>query len=158
MSSKILIKVSYIVKVTFEYKKKQENLITKFVKDFKVIYTTTKISKYFSNKEKIPQEFKSNIVYEYKCLKHQDIHYIGYTSRLLIEKTNEHFRGNTAISDHIACCVKSKITVHNSKVLKECNNKLQTAINEAILIKKYNPSFNKQLIKADITHNLGIFE
>ena len=48
---KHLIKVPYIGKVTFEYKKKLENLITKYVKDFKVIYTTTKISKYFSNKQ-----------------------------------------------------------------------------------------------------------
>ena len=79
----------YIGKVTFEYKKKLENLITKHVKDFKVIYTATKISKYFTNKEKKnPHEFKSNIVYEYKCLKDQDIHYIGYTSRILIVRTN----------------------------------------------------------------------
>ena len=86
-----------------------------------MIYTTTKIIKYFSNKEKTPHEFKSNIVYEYKCLKDQDIHYIGYTSRLLIERTNEPFRGSTAISDHIASCVKfrnEKLTVHNFKVLK----------------------------------------
>ena len=73
------------------------------MKDFKVIYTTTKISKYFSNKEKTPHEFKSNIVYEYKCLNDQDIHYIGYTSRLLIERMNEHFRDNTAISDRKLC-------------------------------------------------------
>ena len=85
---KILIKVPCIRKVTFEFKKKLENLITKYVKDFKVIYTTTKISKYFSNKENTPHEFKSNIVYEYKGLKDQDIRYIGYTSRLLIERTN----------------------------------------------------------------------
>ena len=94
-------------------------------------------------------------------MKDQDIRYIGYTSRLLIERTNEHFRGNTAISDHIASCVKCKherLTVHNFKVLKECNNKLETAISEAILIKKYNPSLNKQLIKPGITHNLRIFD
>ena len=66
-----------IGKVTFGYKKKLENLITKYVNDFKVIYTTTKISKYFSNKEKTPHEFKSNIVDEYKFLKDQDIHYFG---------------------------------------------------------------------------------
>ena len=67
----------------------------------------------------------------------------------------------TAISDHIANCVKcknEKLTVQNFKVLKECNNKLETTINEAILIKKYNPSLNKQLMKPGITHNLRIFD
>ena len=41
-------------------------------------------------------------------------------------------------SDHIANCVKcknEKLTVYNFKVLKECNDKLETMINEAILIK-----------------------
>ena len=80
--------MTYIGKVTFEYKKKLENLITRYVKDFKVIYTTTKISKYFSNKEKNPHEFKSNIFYEYKFLKDQDIHYIGHQEYYSREQMN----------------------------------------------------------------------
>ena len=37
-----------------EYKKKLEELITKYVEDFIVIFTTTKVGNCFSNKDKTP--------------------------------------------------------------------------------------------------------
>ena len=50
-----IMKVPYIGKPSMEYKKKLEKLITKYVE---VIFTTTKVSNYFSNKDNKPNELK----------------------------------------------------------------------------------------------------
>ena len=57
-----VIKVPYIGVRLIEYKKKLERLFTKHDEDLKVIYTT-KVGKYFTNKEETPHELKSNVVY-----------------------------------------------------------------------------------------------
>ena len=87
------------------------------------------------------------MVYEYKCSKDKSIQYIGFTSRPLIERVKEHLKGKTAVSDHISncnICKDERITVNNFSSLKECRNKLETLINKAILIKRYNPILNKK--------------
>ena len=104
---------------------------------------------------------KSNVVYEYKCSYDKSIQYIGFTSRPLVERIKEHLKGKTAVSDHISncnVCKNEKITVNNFGILKECRNKFETQISEALLIKRYNPILNKQLTKPGITHTLRIFD
>ena len=101
---KNIIKVPYIGKPSNEYKKKLEKLLNNYIEDFKVIFTTTKVSNYFSNKDQTPHELKSNVVYEYKCSYDKSIQYIGFTSRPLVERTKEHLKGKTAVSDHISNC------------------------------------------------------
>ena len=156
-----IIRVPYIGKPSIDYKKQLEKLMRNYVEDFKVIFTTTKVSHYFSNKEETPHDLKSNVVYKYKCLKDESIQYIGFTTRPLTERVKEHLRGRTAVSDHIIncnTCKNEKLSVKNFMVLKECKNKFETLINEAILIKRYNPILNKQLTKPGITHTLRIFD
>ena len=156
-----IIRVPYIGKPSMDYKKKLEKLMRSYVEDFKVIFTTTKVGHYFSNKEQTPHELKSNVVYKYKCSKDESIQYIGFTSRPLTERVKEHLRGRTAVSDHIIncnTCKNEKLSVKNFMILKECKNKFETLINEAILIKRYNPILNKQLTKPGITHTLRIFD
>ena len=50
-SFKNFLKVPNIGKPSSEYKKKLEKLSNNYVKDFKVIFTTSKVGNYFSNKE-----------------------------------------------------------------------------------------------------------
>ena len=93
------------------------------------------MSNYFSNKDKTPHELKSNVVYEYKCSYDKSIQYIGFTSRLL-ERIKEHLKGKTAVSDHISncnVCKNEKTTVNNFGILKECRNKFEILISEALL-------------------------
>ena len=56
--------MGYIGKASNEYKKKLKKLLFNYIEDFKVIFTTTKVSNYFSNKDKTPHELKSNVVCE----------------------------------------------------------------------------------------------
>ena len=110
---KNIVKIPYIGKASNEYKKKLEKLLINYIEDFKVIFTTTKVSNYFSNKDKTPHELKSNVVYEYKCSYDESIQYIG---------VKEHLKGKTAVSDHISncnICKKEKLTVNNFGILKE---------------------------------------
>ena len=51
----------------------------------------------------------------------------GFTSRPLIERVKEHFRGKTVASDHIINCKNYKnenITVNYFIIFKEIRNKL----------------------------------
>ena len=118
-------KVPYIGKPSIEYKKKLEKLLNSYIEDFKVVFTTSKIGNYFSNKDKTPHELKSNVVYEYKCSTDESIQCIGFTSKPLIERVKEHLKGEAAVSDHINncnICKDERTTVNNFDILKECRN------------------------------------
>ena len=54
-------------------------------------------------------------------------------------------------------CGSTKITVNNFNIIKNCRNKIESMICEALFIKKFNPKLNLQLIKPGFTHNLKIF-
>ena len=130
------------------------------MKVFKLIFTTTKVNNYFSNKDKTPHKLKLKLFYEYKCSYDESIKYIGFTSRPLVEKVKKHLKGNTAISDNTSncnICKNKNITVNNFGILKKCRNKFETMISENLLIKRYNLILNKQLTKPGITHTLRIF-
>ena len=74
---------------------------------------------YFNNKDKTPHELKSNVVYDNKCSKDENIQYIRFASRPLIERAKEHLGGRTAVSDHIInCnnCKNEKLFVNNFKI------------------------------------------
>ena len=84
------------------------------------------------------------------CSKDESIKHIGFTSRPLIERVKNHFKGKTAVSDQISNCnvwKNEKITVNNLGSLKECRNKLKSLISKAILIQHYSPILNWKLNK-----------
>ena len=104
-------------KLVMSIKRNWKDLLINYIEDFKVIFTTTKVSNYFSNKDKTPHELKSNVVYEYKCSYDESIQYIGFTSRPLVERVKEHLKGKTAVSDHISNCNiwKKKVIIETEK-------------------------------------------
>ena len=120
----------------------------------------SKVQDSFRLKDDSPKEILSNVVYRFTCPSDSDTQYIGYTNRLLRERVNEHVRGKTAVSDHIAFCngcLDNGVTINNFEILRKCRNKFDTAIYEAILIRKHNPSLNRQLVKPGWQHTLMVF-
>ena len=97
-------------------------------------------------------ELSSNVVYKFSCPCDTAISYIGYTTRHLITRSYEHLNLNsnakTAVKDHVySCshCSKTDLSVSNFKVIKKCNTGFEAKIQEALLIKKFNPTLNRRL-------------
>ena len=65
--------------------------------------------------------------------------HIGFTSPLLHEKSKEHLKRQTSVSNHIRNCsiYKNYNTVLISLAYKKRKNKFQKHINEAILLKRF---------------------
>ena len=128
--------------------------------EIKVVYSTIKVGDSFRLKDLTPKHQRSDVVYEFKCLGDPGTQYIGYTSRSLGERAKEHLKGGTRISDQIGQCMKCNnniITVDNFNILKNCRSKTESMIYEAILIKRFSPKLNLQLVKPGLTHHLKIF-
>jgi len=76
---------------------------------------------------------------------------IGMTTRHLGIRVQEHLHHKTLkfpIKDHIdsfdTCKVKN-LDINSFKVIRSCNTKYETKIQEALLIKKHNPQLNMQV-------------
>ena len=55
----------------------------------RIIFTTNKASRYFTNKSKTPLGIKANLIYQFTCHKCQAL-YIGETNRHLRTRVAEH--------------------------------------------------------------------
>ena len=160
-STSHVLKVPYVGRPSILFVKRMRKVISNNIKSkVRFVYTTNKVKDHFRVKDSDPKELLSHVVYSFKCRSDPDIQYIGYTNRMLKERVTEHIRGGTRVSDHIASCLtcrSTKITIADFAILKKCRNWMDTAVYEALLIKKYNPSLNIQLVKPGYTHNLLIF-
>ena len=81
----------------------------KFNVRVKVVYSTFKLKSYFRLKSLSPSYLLSNVVYHYKCMNDScSDSYVGYTSRHLFERCNEHLDISSSkqseIKDHIRQC------------------------------------------------------
>ena len=126
----------------------------------RVVYTATKVKDQFRLKDATEDQLATNVVYSFKCLSDSGIQYIGYTNRALKVRVDEHLRGGTRVSDHIANCKGCNdhgVNYQSFTMLKKCRTMWDTAVYEALLIKRHNPVLNKQLVKPGYTHYLKIF-
>ena len=83
----------------------------------KLVYNTLKSQSFFKNKDKVPDDIASNIVYKYVC-DVCDKTYVGATSRHFITRIKEHIKGNPVSElstythpikrDNFSVCCKSK--------------------------------------------------
>ena len=75
---------------------------TKFNIDVVPVFTSFKVSSYFSLKSRVPTHLKPNVIYHFKCLRDANVDYIGKTERHLVKRVSEHLqeRGKTHISKH----------------------------------------------------------
>ena len=100
-----------------------------------------KATKYFFNLEKRNQQC---VVYNYKC-DLCDAEYVGYTSRHLHQRIDEHRYsaiGKHLKNDHALETIGD--LSNNFSVLKKCNGKLDNLIYEMLFIKKKRPCLNTQ--------------
>ena len=160
-SKKLILKIPYIGKASIMFARRIRNLMKK-VEDSQIrtVYGTTKIQEFIERKDVPPKEILSRVVYQFKCSSDSNANYIGYTNRTLKERVKEHLSGKTAISDHISVCATCKtkrITIEDFEILKCCRSKRDTAIYEALLIKKIKPGLNHQLAKPGYTWFLQVF-
>ena len=123
--------------------------------NLRAAYKTTKVGSYFSLKTRIPKLFKSDVVYQFRCPEDQDSHYIGETQRQFYKRIMDHLPGtskqptNSAINEHISqcksCMEQSSATLTNClSIIRNCNTG-DVLSEEAICIKKYEPSLNTQM-------------
>ena len=84
--------------------------------------------------------FTKNCVYDLKCDRCNQ-HYIGYTTRHLHTRIQEHLLGRgSTITSHIATCSRGQITVSILSVEKDPTN---ARLAESIFIREYKPSLNR---------------
>ena len=132
--------------------------------EINVIPATVKLGSFFPLKCRTPLPVLSRVVYRFQCLGDQTESYVGMTVRTMSERVKEHLkgRGESAIHDHIASChscKQTKISLSNFSILKKCRTQFDTKIHEALLIKKLNPSLNRQLhLNRGASFMLKIFE
>ena len=108
------------------------------------VYTSKKIGKDLAVAEaKLPFVNKQNVVHKFEC----DLcgaYYIGYTSRHLYQRTDEH--RNSVIGKH----VKEKHgedaerIVNGFSVPRKCQGKYDCLLYEMLYIKEHKPSLNTQ--------------
>ena len=145
--------ISYIGKPSHTFSKKLRALIkNKFNVNMNIYFRSFKVGNCFQLKCFTPTELSSNVVYKFFCPCDTAISYIGYTTRHLITRAHEHLNLNSiaksAVKDHTySCshCSKTDLSVSNFEVIKKCNTGFEAKIQEALLIKKFNPTLNRQL-------------
>ena len=120
--------------------------------DARFIFTTYKVGQYFSNKDPVPSDLQSHIVYKFTC---------GCCKASYIGETARHF--NTRVMEHLESDKKSAIYQHlhagtrqsrncrrNSNadsfiILDHAETKHQLRIKEGLYIRRDTPLLNKQV-------------
>ena len=106
--------------------------------EIRPIFRVKKLINQFQNKDKIPSELKSSVVYQYTC--HRcDMRYIGATKRHLSSRISEHLKGYPNATE---------VSTHPHKPLKEnfsiIGQSKQPFILETILIKSDDSIINER--------------
>ena len=107
------------------------------------IITTTKVKHVLPTlKPKIPKEFQSNLVYQFKCSRCNST-YVGKTCRHLLVRVQEHrTKKKQVIRSHADAC-NTEVTMDDFKILTKTNRNndfLETL--EALFIRELKPSLN----------------
>ena len=148
-----LFKVPYYGKSSGMFAKTFKQLVEdNFKVDLRVIFTTNKVGSSFSLKSRSPSTLWSNVVYRFTCAATAHLTYIGYTSRHLSTRAEEHtdLTKNTKshVRSHIlSCdgCKDARVNFTNFEVLKHYSSEMDCKVGEALAIKKHRPHINKQL-------------
>ena len=134
---------------------------------FEVLFQTTKISFFTSNKDRIPKLSNSGVIYQYSCPGCAKS-YIGKTDNTLFNRTKQHgwSQKDSAIRKHFLECDGWKELVglfevegddidtmqfqvnmvrENTKVIGKSKNWLTLAFRESLAIKQRKPELNKGL-------------
>ena len=116
------------------------------------VYVSKKIKGHFKPKEhKPPIVNQQNVVYYYKCGL-CDTDYVGFTSRHLHQRVEEHKRATIGYHVKEEHDGDPDSIGSNFEILKKCQSKLDCLIFEMLFIRKLKPKLNKQsdLIRAKL--------
>ena len=111
----------------------------------RVIHTTCKLKKLFSDKDKQPYLQQFNVIYQLKCDCRAS--YIGQTGKNLITRLNNHninspFRQETDVSKHQVDNPNHKFDFNNCAILGFSNHWRKRLNKESLYIEKFSPSIN----------------
>jgi len=141
----------------------RKKLISLFKKHYdlpvSVVFKSSKVKNYFSNKDKTPISLKSMVVYKFSCQRDADLFYLGKTKRHLISRVKEHTKHSSQIGSHLLSCsnCKSNFSIDNFKVIAVGTNDFDTQIKEAICIKQLNPHLNRNILNCGSSYFLKVF-
>ena len=130
---------------------KISNLIKKYCKpatNVRLIFTSNKISSYFSLKDAIPAHTTPYVIYIFACASCNAC-YIGETTKQFIVRVNEHLYTDktSAIYRHIntnpSC--KALSNCETFTIIDRASTDYQLRIKEAFHIQKLQPILNKQI-------------
>ena len=150
-------KLPYIGEVSKILRHNLNRTIKKYctnVVDLKLVFTGSKIKNYFSQKDAIPECFKSFVVYKFTCARCNS-RYVGHTHRHHTTRLNEHL-GNDKESNVYQHLEKQRlckrVNDENSfTVLDTAHTQYKLGIKEALYIKWLKPNLNKQKVHTKIT-------
>ena len=125
-------------------------MIKKYCKpttNLKLLFTSTKISSYFSLKDAIERHRTPNVVYKFVCA-NCNVCYIGETTKQYNVRVKEHLLTDkgSAVYKHLhsndtckECC-----TCESFEIIDRASTEYQLRVKEAFYIQKYQPELNKQ--------------
>ena len=157
--------IPYIRKPSHTFSKTLRVLIKKkFNVDTNIYFKSFKVDNYFMLKCSTPLELSSNVVFKFFCPCNTAISYIGNSTRHLITRPHKHLNlisiAKTAVKNRIYSCshyTKSDLTVNSFKVIKRCNTGFEAKTQETFLLKKFNPTLNRQLYSSGSSSLLNIY-
>ena len=115
---------------------------------FKIIFTSTKLASFFSNKQKLSEGMMSNVIYKFKCAGCNTC-YIGETTRCFHKRALEHLSSDkkSVIFKHlkksVAC--KKACDIQCFSILDRAETSWSLKIKEALHIGKQKPDLNIQV-------------
>ena len=163
----VLLFVPFFGKSSVRFGRNLTSIISeKFNVRVKVVYSTFKVKSFFRLKSLSPSYLVSNVVYHYKCMNAScSDSYVGYTSRHLFVRCNEHLdissRGKSEIKDHVRHCSGCQTfcpDYTDFAILRKCKDAIDCKFFEAFAIKRLQPSLNKQMFAKGASKILHVWK
>ena len=145
------------VRIVLPYKdQKSANVLRRRLKDLSVkigntieivpVFINRKIESHLKHRENKPNVVNNQcVVYYFKCGL-CDMDYIGYTTRHLHQRIEEHKSLSSSVGRHMKTkhdLDKPELKAHFT-ILKKCKSKFDCLVHEMLLIRERQPSLNKQ--------------
>ena len=151
-------KLPYIGDYSRTVQNKILTLCSKLCKNtnIKLVFTSKKISSYFSSKDKMPSDLRARVVYKFSCAGCNAC-YVGQTTRYFDTRVHEHLHKQSQLSSvfkHLAANAQCKEACNTScfEVIDTDTSSFRLEVKEAIHNEWLKPSINKQkqLLKLSI--------
>ena len=109
------------------------------------MFTSKNIGDSLGVRESKPAVNQQCVVYHFKCGS-CDANYVGFTSRHLFQRIEEHRRANSSIAKHLTTVHRDDVELSNLNfgILRKCRNKFECLLFEMFYIREIKPSLNIQ--------------